>query len=91
MFSVSQRHSWEVRGEGEVAGIIMTAPEGGIGGKPDDDDENNLISSATLDECRKVYGHNVLPHWALKDKVLVSGFKKLHICREFMVLCRFCC
>lgn len=63
-----------------------TCPEDddGVGGKADDeDDEDNPIFSATLDERRKVYGHSVFPHraskslfalmWmALKDKVLVS-------------------
>lgn len=57
----SQRHDREEKGD--VPGIIVTGPEDddGVGGKPDDeDDEDNPIFSATLDERRKVYGHNVL-------------------------------
>lgn len=75
-----------------MPGIVVTGPEDdGVGGKPDDeDDEDNPIFSATLDEQRRVYGQNVLPHralksllalmWmALKDKVLVSVLCSLHI------------
>lgn len=69
-----------------MPGIVITGPEddNSVGGKADDEDnKDNLIFSATLDERRKVYGHNVFPHrasksllalmWmALKDQVLVS-------------------
>ena len=78
----SQRHGRE---EEDVSGIVVTSPEeNGVGWKPNNEgDKDNPIFPATLDERRKVYGQNVLPHkplksllalmWiALKDKVLVS-------------------
>ena len=78
----SQRHGRE---EEDVSGIVVMGPEeNGVGWKPNNEgDEDNPIFPATLDERRKVYGQNVLPHkpsksllalmWiALKDKVLVS-------------------
>lgn len=80
----SQRHDrqGEEEGEGGVPGIVVTSPdEEGDDGK-DAEDEDESAYSASLDERRRVYGHNVLPHratksllalmWlALKDKVLV--------------------
>ena len=53
---------------GEEPGIAVTAPEGGISGKPDDeDDEDTPIYTATLHKRHQVYMHNVLPHRALKN------------------------
>ena len=88
-----------------MPGIVIMGPEDDrVGGKPDDeDDEDNPIFSATIDERRKVYGHNVLPHrasmsllalmWmALKDKVLVSFVYDLRIPLKFNgVAHRFSC
>ena len=73
--TAGQRH------DREVPGIVVTGPEGGVGGNHDDED--NSIYDVTIDIRRQVYGHNVLPRrisksllalmWmALKDKVLVS-------------------
>ena len=76
------------RHDREVPGIVVTGPEGGVGGKQDDEDaQDNSIYTATLDERRQVYGHNFLPRrvskslltlmWmALKDKVLASVSRK---------------
>jgi P-type Ca2+ transporter type 2C len=79
----SQRHERE---DGDaVPGIVVTPPdELKSSGKGDDDDEDNddPAFSASLEDRRRVYGPNVLPHratkslltlmWlALKDKVLV--------------------
>ena len=52
-----------------MPGIVVMGPEDdGVGGKPDDEDnEENPIFSATLDEQRRVYGQNVLPHRASKS------------------------
>jgi len=79
----SQRHDRE--DGGAVPGIVVTPPdELKNSGKGDDDDEDNddPAFSASLQDRRRVYGPNVLPHratksllalmWlALKDKVLV--------------------
>ena len=78
-----------------MPGIVVMGPEDdGVGGKPDDEDnEENPIFSATLDEQRRVYGQNVLPHRALKSllalmwmalkyKVLVSVLYDLQISSE---------
>ena len=76
------------RHDREVPGIVVTGPEGGVGGKQDDEDaRDNSIYAATLDERRQVYGHNFLPRrvsksllalmWmALKDKVLACVSRK---------------
>ena len=76
----SQRHDRE-----GLPGIVVTAPDELESGKDDDDDdedEDYPVFHAPLEERRRVYGPNVLPHratksllslmWlALKDKVLV--------------------
>ena len=72
----SQRHDRE-----ELPGIVVTAPDELESGK-DDEDEGYPVFHAPLEERRRVYGPNVLPHratksllslmWlALKDKVLL--------------------
>jgi Ca2+-transporting ATPase len=78
----SQRHDRE--GVGAPPGIVVTAPDELESGKGDEY-EGFPVFSASLEERRRVYGHNVLPHratksllalmWlALKDKVLVRVF-----------------
>jgi P-type Ca2+ transporter type 2C len=76
----SQRHDRE-----GLPGIVVTAPDELESGKDEDDedeDEGYPVFQASLEERRRVYGPNVLPHratksllslmWlALKDKVLV--------------------
>ena len=86
---VSQRHDREE--QNPLPGIVVTAPDNLESEKEHDDDEDSddIVFSATLDQRRQVYGHNVLPHrvtksllalmWlALKDKVLVCISQNNH-------------
>ena len=52
-----------------MPGIVVADPkDDGVGGKPDnEDDKDNPIFSMTLDEHRRVYRQNVLPHRASKS------------------------
>ena len=85
---VSQRHDRETNeATTHAPAIVLTAPEGEGGNRleGDDVDEGGPAFSAPLNERRRIYGENVLPHhpsksllqlmWAaLKDKVLVCSF-----------------
>jgi Ca2+-transporting ATPase len=75
----SQRHERDEE-MGTVPGIVVTAPDGE--GDTKGGEGTGPAYTASIDERRRVYGHNVLPHratksllalmWlALKDKVLV--------------------
>lgn len=77
----SQRHKRDEE-MGAVPGIVVTAPEGENQEHEKGGDGGWTTYTAPMDERRRVYGHNVLPHrasksllalmWlALKDKVLV--------------------
>jgi Ca2+-transporting ATPase len=79
-------------GGGGVPGIVVTAPEGDAHSKREDtphefSDDDDPAFFATLEQRRRVYGRNVLPHRrvktllqlmyaAWKDKVLVRMFSQ---------------
>jgi P-type Ca2+ transporter type 2C len=82
-YGASHPHDPEGK-DSEVPGIVITPPEGKPkGGAESDDEGEGRAFAATLDERKRIYGPNLLPHrasksllqlmWtALKDKVLVS-------------------
>jgi Ca2+-transporting ATPase len=84
-FGASQRHSRHDDQSPVLPGIIITAPEGYK--QPPDESDSAIVQgpafSASIDDRRRVYGHNILPQRssksllslmisAMKDKVLVT-------------------